>query len=63
MYMNSCTTHMIAVSTDMLIIVGDLDEGKEHHNGRSVYSIHGISPTVLARDYKGPIKIEVEDER
>ena len=34
-----------------------------NNNGRSVYSIHGISPTVLARDYKGPIKIEVEDDR
>lgn len=38
-----------------IIVEGNI--GNTGHGGESVYNSDGISPTVLSRDYKGPVKI------
>lgn len=40
-----------------LIKVGRIGKEGNVHDGNLVYSSEGISPTLLARDYKGPVKI------
>ena len=46
-----------------LIKVGSLDKPGKRHDGNLVYDPRGISPTLLSRDYKGPVKVLVEDKR
>ena len=46
-----------------LIKVGRLDKPGKRHDGNLVYGTQGLSPTILARDYKGPTKILVKDNR
>lgn len=40
-----------------IIKVGRVGSPGTKHDGNAVYDPRGISPTLLSRDYKGPVKI------
>jgi len=46
-----------------IIVVGSLDPSKAIQDECRVVDGGGISPTVRARDYKGPIKVLIRNEQ